>query len=114
MAIQKNDNPLSKINGKRVFIAVVIGLGIVAFLLIKDFNKEAFEHMPFTFSAFLFLGLALLFMVFRDVGYMLRIRILTKKRLKLETSFPCDYALGVLIGTHALGSGRDYNSNDIR
>jgi uncharacterized protein (TIRG00374 family) len=87
MAIQKNDNPLSKINGKRVFIAVIIGLGIVAFLLIKDFNKEAFEHMPFTFSAFLFLGLALLFMVFRDVGYMLRIRILTKKDLSWRQAF---------------------------
>ncbi len=87
MALQNNDNPLSKINGTRIFFAVLIGLGIVAFLLIKDFNKEAFSHMPITFSAILFLILAILFMVFRDLGYMIRIRILTKNDLSWRQAF---------------------------
>jgi uncharacterized protein (TIRG00374 family) len=87
MTIPDNDSPLSKINGTRVFFAVLIGLGIVAFLLIKDFNKEAFKLMPITFSALMFLGLALLFMVFRDLGYMIRIRILTKNDLTWRQSF---------------------------
>jgi hypothetical protein len=87
MTIPDNDSPLSKINGTRVFFAVLIGLGIVAFLLIKDFNKEAFKLMHITFSALMFLGLALLFMVFRDLGYMIRIRILTKNDLTWRQSF---------------------------
>lgn len=87
MEIQNNDSPLSKINGTRIFFAVLIGLGIVAFLLIKDFNKEAFALMPVTFTAIMFLGLAVLFMVFRDLGYMLRIRILTKNDLSWRQSF---------------------------
>ncbi len=87
MALQNNDNPLSKINGTRIFFAVLIGLGIVAFLLIKDFNKEAFKLMPITFSAIMFLFLAMLFMVFRDLGYIIRIRILTKNDLSWRQAF---------------------------
>lgn len=85
--VTKNENPLSKINGTRIFFAVLLGLGIVALLLIKDFNKEAFKQMPLTFSAFMFFGLAILFMVFRDLGYMIRIRILTKNDLTWRQSF---------------------------
>jgi uncharacterized protein (TIRG00374 family) len=87
MALQNNDNPLSKINGTRIFFAVLIGLGIVAFLLIKDFNKDAFKQMPITFSAIMFLLLAVLFMVFRDLGYIIRIRILTKNDLSWRQAF---------------------------
>lgn len=87
MAIQNNDSPLSKINGTRIFFAVLIGLGIIAFLLIKDFNKEAFKLMPLTVTAILFLSLAILFMVFRDLGYMIRIRILTKNELSWRQAF---------------------------
>lgn len=87
MAVQNNDSPLSKISGTRIIFAVLIGLGIIAFLLIKDFNKEAFRLMPVTFSAIMFLALAVLFMVFRDLGYMIRIRILTKNDLSWRQSF---------------------------
>lgn len=87
MALQNNDSPLSKISGARIFFAVLIGLGIIAFLLIKDFNKEAFKLMPVTWSALGFLMLAVLFMVFRDLGYMIRIRILTKNDLSWRQSF---------------------------
>lgn len=84
---EKVENPLSKINGTRIFFAVLIGLGIVALLLAKDFNKEAFKQMPVTFSAIMFFGLAILFMVGRDLGYMIRIRILTKNDLSWRQSF---------------------------
>ncbi len=87
MTNYNNDSPLSKINGTRIFFAVLIGLGIVALLLVKDFNKEAFKLMPLTYSAVLFLGLAILFMVFRDLGYMIRIRILSKNDLSWRQSF---------------------------
>ena len=85
--MQNNDNPLSKINGTRLFFAVFIGLGIIAILLARDFNKDAFKLMPITFSAIMFLGLAILFMVFRDLGYIIRIRILTKNDLTWRQAF---------------------------
>jgi glycosyltransferase 2 family protein len=87
MTVNGNENPLSKINGTRIFLAVLLGLGIVIFLLIKDFNKEAFKQMPITFTAVAFLCLAMCFMVFRDLGYIIRIRVLTKNDLSWRQAF---------------------------
>lgn len=87
MAVIENENPLSKINGSRIFLAVLLGLGIVIFLLVRDFNKDAFKQMPITFSASMFLCLAVLFMVFRDLGYIIRMRILTRNDLSWRQAF---------------------------
>jgi glycosyltransferase 2 family protein len=87
MAKKNKENPLSSINGKRVIIAVLFGLGIVAILLVKDFNKEAFKLMPITIKGLLFIFFAMLFMVFRDLGYIIRIRILSKNDLSWIQAF---------------------------
>lgn len=84
---KRKENPIEALDGKRIYIPILFGLGIVAILLFRNFDKEAFQHFPITTRALFFLLLAVLFMVFRDVGYMIRIRILTRQKLKWKQSF---------------------------
>lgn len=122
----------SLLSGKRIFIAVALGLAIVVFMLVRSLNKKQFiadaEHathawvdfnkndkvdlgvkeefvlsdkgnyrlaktadllksLSFDGKAIFWLFMALVFMFVRDLAYMLRIRILTKKFLNWKRSF---------------------------
>ena len=120
------------LSGRRIFIAVALGLAIVVFMLFRSLNKEQFiadndagthswvdfnendkvdlgvkeefvlskngsyrlaktsdllKSLTFDAKAIFWLFMALLFMFVRDLAYMLRIRILTKKFLSWKRSF---------------------------
>jgi len=87
MEQEKDQNPFKKLSGRRIFYPVIIGLGVVAFLFIRDFNPAAFSVLHFNFTVAAFLFLAFLFMVIRDVGYMIRLKILTHKQLNWKQAF---------------------------
>jgi len=72
---------------KRVIIPVVIGLGVVAFLVFRNFDPKPFYDIHWTYYSSLFIFCALLLMVTRDVAYMYRIRLLTDKQLSWRKSF---------------------------
>jgi uncharacterized membrane protein YbhN (UPF0104 family) len=84
---RNDDNPLRRISGIRVFYPVIIGLGVVLFFYLKDYNPKAMELLKFTRGTFMFIGLAFLFMIMRDIGYMFRIRILSSKELSWVQAF---------------------------
>lgn len=71
----------------RVIYPILIGLAVAGFMLYKDFNKEAFLNIDWNFDLFKWLLLAVLCMVLRDVGYIIRIRILSEKKLSWRQSF---------------------------
>lgn len=116
--------------GWKVILAILLGLGISAFLLLRAINQHNFVEvepgmgtynwvdtngdgikdvneyvkvaqgnyndidfvdsltlMTWDLKAIFFLGLALLFMVGRDLFYMIRIRILTKHKLSWNQAF---------------------------
>lgn len=50
-------------------------------------NIEFLEEINWTTKTFLFLGLAVVFMIFRDVAYMWRIKTLTSNQLTWKSSF---------------------------
>ncbi len=56
---------------------ILIGLGAVAYMFYREFDPAAFDYLSFTFRAGMFLLVALLLMVIRDLGYIIRLRILT-------------------------------------
>ena len=56
-------------------------------MLFKNFKPGAFDGVEFTLQSALWLGLALLMVVVRDVAYMVRIRVLTDNFLSWKKSF---------------------------
>ena len=85
---KKEQNPFKKLSGLRVIYPVIIGLGVIGYFFYrKDFNPKAFDLLTFNTNMCLFLLLAILFMAMRDIGYMMRIRILTNKDLTWKQAF---------------------------
>ena len=67
----------AKISPKKMIWPVIIGLGVVGFMLYRNFDIKAFDVVHFTWNTVFWLFIAIVLMAFRDIGYMLRIRILT-------------------------------------
>lgn len=77
----KTDNELKKIKPNKIIIPIILGLGIVLWFSVRDFNKIDFSLFSFSWIAvFAFLG-AFLMIIFRDLGYIIRIRILSSGEL---------------------------------
>lgn len=72
---------------KRVIIPVVLGLGVVAYLVFKDFDPHPFYQIRWTYYTAVWIFVALLMVVIRDAAYMYRIRLLTDKQLTWRRSF---------------------------
>lgn len=87
-AITKKSSKL--FNKKRIYIAILIGLFISGYLLYNELNQTNFtksiNQVNWTFSIFWFLFLAICMMVLRDFAYVIRLRILTDKKLSWQKS----------------------------
>lgn len=85
---KQENNPLKKLSGMNILYPVLIGLGVVLFFLIKDFDPSVFQKITFDgYRVFFFILLAFLFMALRDLGYMYRIRVLTHNDLSWKKAF---------------------------
>jgi uncharacterized protein (TIRG00374 family) len=80
-------NPLNQVKASKVILPMVIGLGVVAFLLVREFDPAVFNEITFTWASALWLFVAVLCMAGRDVGYMIRIRILSDWKLTWRQAF---------------------------
>ena len=90
LQMAKRSNPLRQLlKPSNVLIPIGIGIVIVAFFLIRDFNeqKEALSAINWTWTSTLWIGVALVMVALRDIGYMIRIRILTEKKLNWRQAF---------------------------
>jgi len=84
---KQEQNPFKKLSGIRVFYPVIIGLGVVGYFFFREFKPEAFDVIAFNTRTYCLILLAILFMATRDIGYMMRIRILTNKDLNWKQAF---------------------------
>lgn len=73
--------PLRQIKVSRVILPTLLGIGVVIWLLIKNFDVKAFDVVTFTWRSVFWLFIATLLMVTRDLGYIIRIKILTDGKL---------------------------------
>lgn len=87
MKEQKDKNPFRKLTGIRIIYPIIFGLGVVLFFFFKDFNPAAFSVLHFSKTVVFFLLLAIFFMLMRDIGYIIRLRILTHNELSWRQSF---------------------------
>lgn len=110
-AQQKEKWPLSV---WKALLPVAIGLGVVAWLFIKDARKEnlpdIWHSINFTGTTIVFILLAWLFMLGRDIGLSWRFRALTDHKLKwrqaLKVDFLCEFTSCVTpsaVGGSSLG-----------
>ncbi len=80
-------SPLGKIRPGNIAYPIVIGLAVVGYLLYKDFSPEVFDSVTWGWGTILWLFAAILFMVGRDLGYMIRIRVLSDNKLSWRAAF---------------------------
>ena len=81
------DELIKKFHPSKIFLPIIIGLGIAALFIIKDFDKDAYSKISWTSSTFFWVFMALVMMIVRDLAYMYRLRILTDNSIKWGRSF---------------------------
>jgi uncharacterized membrane protein YbhN (UPF0104 family) len=78
---------VSKLKPGRIVIPILIGLAIVGWFIIKEINSDALSTLKFTWKSVFWLFVAWCCMIGRDLGYMIRIRILTENDLTWRQAF---------------------------
>ena len=81
------DKIIKHLKPSRIILPILIGVAVSAWLLYRNFDKEAFSFVQFTWHTILFIGVAILMMVVRDVAYMYRIIVLTDAELSWKQAF---------------------------
>lgn len=84
----ENSNKLLRsINGGKIVYPILIGLSVAAVMLYQEFKVKELPTVHYTWQLFFWIAIAFSMMALRDFGYMLRVRILTKKKLSWRQSF---------------------------
>ena len=65
----------------RILLPIALGLGAATYLLLKNFDREAFSHIPWSWRSSFWILMALMMMVVRDGAYMFRFRALTDDQI---------------------------------
>lgn len=66
---------------------ILIGLGVVAYMIINETDGDTFSYINFTAKSLFWLFVAVLFMVGRDLGYIIRIKVLSDGQLSWAKAF---------------------------
>ncbi len=72
----------------KIILPVLIGLGVVLYLLFSNFDREAYEQISWTVYTTLWIIAAVVMMAVRDVSYMYRIKVLSGDLITWRRSFP--------------------------
>lgn len=81
------DKIINSLRPSRIIWPILIGLGVSAYLLYRNFDSETFSFISFTWNTLYYLLLAILMMAVRDLSYMYRIIVLTNSRLSWKRAF---------------------------
>ncbi len=78
---------LQSIKPSKIIFPIIIGLAVVLFFIVRDFKVQDISVLNFSYYTLLFLLFAFLLMAFRDIGYMIRIRVLSDGELSWRQTF---------------------------
>lgn len=88
MTDQKTKKDLTRqISPTRIFLPVLIGLGVVGYMLYKELDLDALRLLKFTSATVFLIFISLLLMGLRDFGYMLRLNILAEGKFSWKQLF---------------------------
>lgn len=80
-------NPLQKLRLTRIIYPILIGLGVVVFMFIRKFDPELFNIIHFDQRAIFWIFISICLMAIRDIGYMIRLKILSDKNFTWLQTF---------------------------
>lgn len=80
-------SPKSLMKVSRIILPTFLGLGVVVWLMSKEFDPKAFYEVQMNWKTVFWILIALLCMVQRDLGYIWRIRLLSHGMLSWKESF---------------------------
>lgn len=78
---------VSKLKPGRIILPLLIGLAVVAWFILKEIDTEVLNKLTFTWRTVFWLFIAWCCMIGRDLGYIIRIRILSEKDLNWRQAF---------------------------
>ncbi len=87
MAQEDHYKLISRLKPGKIVIPILIGLGVVAWFILKEIDTDALSLLNFTWRALFWLLIAWCCMIGRDLGYIIRIRILSENDLNLRQAF---------------------------
>ena len=87
LAISASSKETKPFSLYRVFIPILLGLVVIGWLFISEFDLAVFSTFNFTVSSILFILLAFVLMLLRDLGLILRFRHLTDNQLTWKQAF---------------------------
>jgi uncharacterized protein (TIRG00374 family) len=78
---------VSKLKPGKIIIPILLGLAVVAWFILKEIDTEVLRQLNFKWKSVLWLFIAWCCMIGRDLGYMIRLRILSKNDLNWRQAF---------------------------
>ncbi|NLA23592.1 MAG: flippase-like domain-containing protein [Bacteroidales bacterium] len=83
----KPNKALRQIKPSRVVLPIIIGLLVVVYFVVRDYELGMFSVLEFNIGIVLMFFFAFCMMFIRDFGYIVRIRVLSDKDLSWRQSF---------------------------
>lgn len=80
-------SPLSRIKVSNMVYPIAIGIGVVGYMLYREFDPAIFTELHLSWNGVLWILLAVLFMFGRDLGYIMRLRLFSDYRLSWRQAF---------------------------
>ncbi len=78
---------LKSIHPAKIVLPIIIGIAVTGFLMYREYEPGSLSQLSFTLQSVFWLLIAILLMGIRDLGYMIRLRILTSNKLSWRKSF---------------------------
>jgi uncharacterized protein (TIRG00374 family) len=78
---------VSKLKPGKIILPVLLGLAVVGWFIFSEINTDVLNRLVFTWKSAFWMLVAWLCMIGRDLGYIIRIRILTDKDLTWRQAF---------------------------
>ncbi len=73
-----SDKPAGNGHWKKIIVPIIIGLGVVGYMLYNELDLSLFSMVRFSWYTLFWFVVAILMIVVRDFGYMVRLKILTE------------------------------------
>ena len=87
MTEDSNYEMVSRLKPARIILPVLIGLIVILWFIIKEIDTDVIKKLQFSWKSVFWLAVAWCCMIGRDLGYMIRIRILSENDLKWKQAF---------------------------
>jgi len=85
--MSNNNRLLQRIKIRQAIWPVLIGLAVVGYLIYREFDPAIFDNLEFSWHSALCIFAAICCMLGRDIGYMIRIRILSEGKMNWRQAF---------------------------